>query len=112
VYTPSNITRTAAAAAATAPLLPVMLWIYGGAFANGNNWEKGGFDGTHLAREHGVVVVAGNYRLGAFGWVAARRFRPRPARTAAPATTVCRISRRRCGGCRPTSRRLAAIRRT
>jgi para-nitrobenzyl esterase len=45
--------------------LPVMLWIHGGGNTIGSN---GFYDGGHLATAHGVVLVAINYRLGAFGW--------------------------------------------
>jgi len=47
--------------------LPVMVWIHGGAFVNGSGsvpW----YDGSALARHHGVVVVTVNYRLGVFGF--------------------------------------------
>jgi len=48
--------------------LPVMVWIYGGA------WVVGGsslpfFDGSQLARK-GVILVTFNYRLGRFGFFA------------------------------------------
>lgn len=46
--------------------LPVLVWIHGGAFTNGTanaSW----YDGGNLARR-GCVVVAINYRLGAFGF--------------------------------------------
>jgi len=48
--------------------LPVMVWIYGGA------WVVGGsslpfFDGSQLARK-GVILVTFNYRLGRFGYFA------------------------------------------
>lgn len=48
---------------------PVMVWFHGGAFltgAGGQNW----YDGARFAREHGVVVVCVNYRLGALGYLA------------------------------------------
>jgi len=47
---------------------PVMVWIHGGGWTTGassNPW----YDGTALAREHGVVVVSMNYRLGALGFI-------------------------------------------
>lgn len=51
--------------------LPVMVWIYGGAFVGGAG--DGGFgvshDGSTFARK-GVVVVTFNYRLGRAGWFA------------------------------------------
>ena len=36
---------------------------------NSNN-EFGIYDGSRLARTHGVVVVAANYRLDSLGWLA------------------------------------------
>jgi len=30
----------------------------------------GAYDGTKLAKTHGVVIVAANYRLDALGWMA------------------------------------------
>jgi para-nitrobenzyl esterase len=48
--------------------LPVMVWIYGGAFAGGaTNWPF--YDGTRLA-EKGVVLVSVAYRVGPFGFLA------------------------------------------
>ncbi|HKD21669.1 MAG TPA: carboxylesterase family protein [Rhizomicrobium sp.] len=46
--------------------LPVMVWIYGGAFVRGSSANPL-FEGTDLAR-HGVVVVTFNYRLGWLGF--------------------------------------------
>ena len=46
--------------------LPVMVWIYGGAFVTGGS-ARPIYDGTDLAR-HGVVVVSLNYRLGWLGF--------------------------------------------
>jgi para-nitrobenzyl esterase len=46
---------------------PVLVWIHGGGFVFG----AGGapiYDGAALAREHDLVVVAINYRLGALGF--------------------------------------------
>lgn len=59
----------APAPANSATQLPVLVWIHGGAFTNGTahaSW----YDGSHLARR-GCVVVAINYRLGAFGFAGA-----------------------------------------
>ena len=48
--------------------LPVMVWIYGGAFTGGMT-SIPTYDGTHLAQK-GVVLVSVAYRLGAFGFLA------------------------------------------
>ncbi|HLU74825.1 MAG TPA: carboxylesterase family protein [Nonomuraea sp.] len=46
--------------------LPVMVWLYGGAYLVGSaDWPE--YDGTRLARE-GVVVVTLNYRVGMEGF--------------------------------------------
>jgi len=50
------------------PLLPVMVWIYGGGFAAGASSEPRQ-DGEMLAKK-GVVVVSMNYRLNIFGFLA------------------------------------------
>ncbi len=47
--------------------LPVMIWIHGGAFANGSGLVPT-YDGTRFARD-GVVCVTFNYRLGADGFL-------------------------------------------
>jgi para-nitrobenzyl esterase len=48
--------------------LPVMVWIYGGAFVGGaTNWPL--YDGTRFA-EKGVVLVTIAYRVGVFGFLA------------------------------------------
>jgi para-nitrobenzyl esterase len=46
--------------------LPVMVWIYGGAYEHGSA-DDPGFDGTLLTQE-GVVVVTFNYRVGFEGF--------------------------------------------
>lgn len=48
--------------------LPVLVWIYGGAFQWGYTQEPE-FNGERLAR-HGVIVVSAAYRLGVFGFFA------------------------------------------
>ncbi len=45
--------------------LPVMLWIHGGGNTLGH---AAYYNGGNLAATHRVVVIAVNYRLGAFGW--------------------------------------------
>jgi para-nitrobenzyl esterase len=49
---------------------PVMVWIHGGGFTEGNGAAPQ-YDGTHLAAFGGVVVVTVNYRVGPFGFLAA-----------------------------------------
>lgn len=46
---------------------PVLVWIHGGGFINGHNDM---YDAARLASRGGLVVVAINYRLGAFGFLA------------------------------------------
>ncbi|KAJ7054109.1 cholinesterase [Mycena amicta] len=50
-------------------LKPVMFWIHGGAFTNGEGSDAI-FDGGNLASRADVVVVTFNYRLGALGFLA------------------------------------------
>ncbi|KAI1745734.1 Alpha/Beta hydrolase protein [Xylaria scruposa] len=50
-------------------LKPVMFWIHGGAFISGTANDND-FDGGNLASRSDVVVVAINYRLGTFGFLA------------------------------------------
>jgi len=52
----------------SATSLPVLLWIHGGGFLVGSGtgvWT----DGSTFAREHDVIVVSINYRLGALGFL-------------------------------------------
>ncbi len=53
--------------AAPAKALPVMVFIYGGAFTSG---ASSLYDGTRLSERGPVVVVTMNYRLGALGFLA------------------------------------------
>ncbi|KAK7500198.1 hypothetical protein BaRGS_00008421, partial [Batillaria attramentaria] len=46
--------------------LPVMVWIYGGAFSAGN---ANAYDAEVLAADGDVIVVTFNYRLGPFGFL-------------------------------------------
>ncbi|MFC9842824.1 carboxylesterase/lipase family protein [Streptomyces sp. NPDC060223] len=46
---------------------PVMVWIYGGAYASGSSAEPG-YDGGRLARERDLVIVTFNYRVGLEGF--------------------------------------------
>ncbi len=45
---------------------PVLVFLHGGAFVFGSGAQPM-YDGTALARDHGLVVVTVNYRFGAFG---------------------------------------------
>ena len=49
--------------------MPVMVWLHGGGFSAGSGQEQIGYDGTNLARDHGVVVVSLNHRLNALGFL-------------------------------------------
>lgn len=49
---------------------PVMQWIYGGAWIIGDEDGLGSYDPETYAREYGVIVVAGDYRLDVLGWLA------------------------------------------
>jgi para-nitrobenzyl esterase len=53
--------------------LPVIVWIYGGAFVGGSSSL---YDLTHWAKLGDVVLVSINYRLGVFGFMAHPAFDP------------------------------------
>jgi para-nitrobenzyl esterase len=48
---------------------PVMVWFHGGGYVGG---QGGDFDGRPFARDHDAIVVTVNYRLGVFGFLAAK----------------------------------------
>jgi carboxylesterase type B len=55
--------------------LPVIVWFYGGAYAFGSKSLGGGvplYTGQSMVagQDYEAIFVAGNYRLGAFGWLA------------------------------------------
>lgn len=55
------------------PSLPVVVWIYGGAYAFGSKDQEGPlYTGRALLRasRYRSIFVVGNYRVGAFGWLA------------------------------------------
>jgi para-nitrobenzyl esterase len=47
---------------------PVMFWIHGGGYSNGNGIEHDGYNGENLARAGDVVFVSINHRLGPLGY--------------------------------------------
>eukprot|EP00004_Rigifila_ramosa_P026442 TRINITY_DN823_c0_g1_i1.p1 TRINITY_DN823_c0_g1~~TRINITY_DN823_c0_g1_i1.p1 ORF type:complete len:393 (-),score=64.66 TRINITY_DN823_c0_g1_i1:487-1665(-) len=50
-------------------LVPVMFWIYGGAFFLGDGWEFGIYNGENVVVTQDVVIVTVNYRLGPLGFL-------------------------------------------
>lgn len=46
---------------------PVMVWFHGGGYSAGSAIEHIAYEGDHLAKRYGVVVVGVNHRLNAFG---------------------------------------------
>jgi para-nitrobenzyl esterase len=57
-----------APAAAKGEKLPVMVWLYGGGYMVGSA-SDGLFDGEKFAQQ-GVILIAANYRVGVFGFLA------------------------------------------
>jgi para-nitrobenzyl esterase len=47
---------------------PVLFWIHGGGFSNGNGIEHDGYNGENFARLGDVVFCSINHRLGPFGY--------------------------------------------
>jgi para-nitrobenzyl esterase len=47
---------------------PVMFWIHGGGFTNGNGIEHDGYNGENLARYGDIVFCSINHRLGPLGF--------------------------------------------
>jgi para-nitrobenzyl esterase len=48
---------------------PVMVWLHGGGYVAGCSQEHPAYDGENLARNHDVVLVSVNHRLGAVGYL-------------------------------------------
>lgn len=47
---------------------PVLVWLHGGGYTNGNGIEQDGYHGETLAREGDIVFVSINHRLGPIGY--------------------------------------------
>jgi len=47
---------------------PVMMWLHGGGYANGNGIEHDGYNGENLARSGDIVFCSINHRLGPLGY--------------------------------------------
>jgi para-nitrobenzyl esterase len=47
---------------------PVMVWLHGGGFTNGNAIEQDGYHGENLSRKGDLVFVSINHRLGPIGF--------------------------------------------
>ncbi|MCC9145309.1 MULTISPECIES: carboxylesterase/lipase family protein [unclassified Arthrobacter] len=54
-------------------LLPVLVYLYGGAFSSGSSAEPT-YRGTNLVRDGGVIYVSLNYRIGALGFMDFRAY--------------------------------------
>lgn len=47
---------------------PVMVWLHGGGYTNGNAIEQDGYDGENFSRKGNIVFVSINHRLGPIGF--------------------------------------------
>ncbi|NVK48931.1 MAG: carboxylesterase/lipase family protein [Cyclobacteriaceae bacterium] len=47
---------------------PVMVWLHGGGFTNGNGIEQDGYHGENIAKKGDIVFVSINHRLGPIGF--------------------------------------------
>jgi len=47
---------------------PVLVWLHGGGYTNGNGIEQDGYDGENLSRKGNMVFVSINHRLGPIGF--------------------------------------------
>ncbi len=47
---------------------PVLVWLHGGGFTNGNAYEQDGYNGENLSRYGDIVFVSLNHRLGPIGF--------------------------------------------
>jgi len=64
IYSPYNAYVDSVLNNNTSKLLPIFVWIHGGAFTMGSGNE---YDGSTIATISNMIVVTINYRLGAFG---------------------------------------------
>ena len=64
IWQPKNTTKLTSSSS----LLPVMVWIHGGAFQSGTIFSTI-YDGQHLAHQGQVIVVSIAYRLGPLGFL-------------------------------------------
>ncbi|KAL2071121.1 hypothetical protein VTL71DRAFT_12356 [Oculimacula yallundae] len=57
--------------------LPVVFWIYGGAFEFGSTqtYDASEFISTSVAQKKDVIYVSVNYRLGGFGWLGGKEIK-------------------------------------
>ena len=47
---------------------PVLVWLHGGGFSNGNGIEQDGYNGENFSRDGNIVFCSINHRLGPFGF--------------------------------------------
>jgi para-nitrobenzyl esterase len=47
---------------------PVLVWLHGGGYTNGNGIEQDGYDGENFSRKGDIVFVSINHRLGPIGF--------------------------------------------
>jgi para-nitrobenzyl esterase len=59
--------------------LPVMVYLFGGAYILGDSSEFGFYDASNLALSRNVIVVSPNYRVGPFGFTALEALRAEDA---------------------------------
>lgn len=47
---------------------PVLVWLHGGGYTNGNGIEQDGYNGEKIARDGNIVFISINHRLGPIGY--------------------------------------------
>ncbi|OEU10846.1 putative carboxylesterase [Fragilariopsis cylindrus CCMP1102] len=68
IFTPAGAAAASETTTTPSQLLPVMVWLHGGAFQQGSG-DRPEYNARRLAQEERVVVVTVNYRLGALGFL-------------------------------------------